>query len=378
MKQKLITFVCITGIMAVMLAGCSKKSDSGSQNAQAKTSGFKIGFSNGYYGNTWRDQFISDFEQVAKEYQAAGVISGYTISNADTDADQITAINNFIAQGVDAILVVPRVESALAPVVQRALGQGIKVICLDDSSWEGAYNVVLDNYNTMAVLAEWMVDQIGGKGNIVYITGVPGENWDTVRNVAVEEVLKKYPDVHILASAPGSWSDVNANQAMTTLLNTYKNIDGVLAQDVMGRGLVQAFLTAQRSPIPPINGDSVNGFLNMWKSMPGLNSFTYTFPPGIGASGLRIAVSLLQGRTFKPESLSQNVTNAALRNSVVIPIPYYIIRELPKDNPRWVGTMNPKSKLIDLEQALQVNAGKSDNVTMDYILTQAEVDALFQ
>lgn len=379
MKKNLFTLFFVLGL-ALLFTGCQgKKSAESSANASTSgaRAGYKVGFSNGYYGNTWRDQFISDFEQIAEEYKTAGKISSYTVSNADTDADQITAINSFIAQGMDAILIVPRVESALAPVVQRAIAQGIRVICLDDSSWEGAYNVVLDNYNTMAVLAEWMVDQIGGKGNLVYITGVPGENWDTVRNVAVGEVLKKYPDVHILATAPGNWSDVDANRAMTTFLNTYRNIDGVLAHDVMGRGIVQAFQTAQR-PFVPLNGDSVNGFLNMWKGLPNLNTFTYTFPPGIGATGLRIAISLLDGKTFKPDSLSQNVTNPALKNSVVIPIPYYLIRELPKDNPRWLQTMNPRSRLIDLEGAMKVNAGQSDNVTMDYIMTQTEVDSLFQ
>ncbi|GHV75902.1 sugar ABC transporter substrate-binding protein [Spirochaetia bacterium] len=372
MKKGLLVTVISVLALSVLFTGCQRKGESAS-----KAGGYKIGFSNGYYGNTWRDQFISDFEKVAEEYKAAGKISQYTVSNADTDADQITAINSFIAQGVDAILVVPRVESALAPVVQRALAQKIKVICLDDSSWEGAYNVVLDNYNTMEVLTEWMVDEIGGKGNLVYITGLPGENWDTVRNVAVKDVLSKYPDVHILAEAPGSWSDVDANRAVTTFLNTYKNIDGVLAQDVMGRGIVQAFQTAQR-PFVPLNGDSVNGFLKIWKELPGLNTFTYTFPPGIGATGLRIAVGLLDGKTFKPDSLSQNVTNPALKNSVVVPIPYYLVRNLPQGKPRWMNAVNPRSRVIDLEEALKVNAGQPDNVTMDYIMTQAEVDSLFQ
>jgi ribose transport system substrate-binding protein len=376
-KRFLVTAISIL-VLSVIIPGCQGRSgSSGSSTTAAAKTSYKIGFSNGYYGNTWRDQFISDFEKIAEEYKAAGKIAEYTVSNADTDADQITAINSFIAQGMDAILVVPRVESALAPVVQRAIAQNIKVICLDDSSWEGAYNVVLDNYNTMAVLTEWMVEEIGGKGNLVYITGLPGENWDTVRNVAVKEVLSKYPDVHILAEAPGSWSDVDANRAMMTFLNTYRNIDGVLAQDVMGRGIVQAFQTAQR-PFVPLNGDSVNGFLKIWKELSDLNTFTYTFPPGIGATGLRIAISLLDGKNFKPDSLSQNVTNPALKNSVVIPIPYYLVRNIPQNRPRWMDTMNPRSKVIDLEEALKVNAGQPDNVTMDYIMTQAEVDSLFQ
>ncbi len=394
MKKRLISIFVVLFLVAALFTGCSNNTTTEEQAAGSEPAasdsapaeetassggdgGYTIGFSNGYFGNTWRSQFLDDFEQVAKEYQATGKITDYTISNAETDAEQIAAINNFIAQGVDAILVVPRVESALAPVVEKAISQGIKVICLDDSSWDGAINVVLDNASTMRVQTEWMVEQLGGKGNIVYINGVPGENWNTVRDDVVKEVLAQYPDINVLAEAPGNWSDTDANQAMTTLLNTYKDIDGVLAQDVMGRGLVQAFETAQRD-IPPICGDSANGYLNLWKEKPDLNAFTYTFPPGIGATGLRVAVNLLDGKELKPESLSPNATNPDMINSVVIPIPYFIVRDVPTNNPHWMEVMDPRSKVISLDEALKVNEGKPDNVTMDYIATQDEVDAFFQ
>jgi ribose transport system substrate-binding protein len=394
MKKKMLiaTMILVLSITAI-LAGCGNAGNSAggdTEDQESQTSaadenatenaadgGFKVGFSNGYYGNTWRDQFIKDFEDVAEEYKSQGVINEYTVSNADTDADQIAAMNKFIAEGYDAICVVPRVASALAPVVKKATDNGIIVICLDDSDWEGAYNVVLDNYNTMEVCTEWLVNELGGKGDIVYITGVPGENWDTVRNDAVKAVLEKYPDINILGEAPGSWSDVDANQAMTTFLNTYKELDGVLAQDVMGRGIYQAFQTAQRPPVP-FNGDSVNGFLNIWKEDSSIDTFIYTFPPGIGATGLKVAVGLLQGKEFKDESLSENVVNPTLKNSVVIPIPYYIIRDLPTDEPEWKKAMNPGSKLISLDEAIKVNEGQDDNVTMDYIMPQEEVDALFK
>lgn len=400
MKKQVLSIIMIVLLVGVMLVGCSspdaaqgtaspsaeatqgQAADSGEQEAAAQSTssgenGYTIGFSNGYFGNTWRTQFLEDFEMVAEEYKANGKIADYTISNAETDAEQIAAMNNFIAQGVDAILVVPRVESALAPVVEKAISEGIQVICLDDSSWEGAINVVLDNESTMRVCAEWLVHELDGKGDIVYITGMPGENWDTVRNDAVAEVLAKYPDINVLAEAPGNWSDTDANQAVTTLLNTYKEIDGVLAQDVQGRGIIQAFETAQRD-IPPMNGDSANGFLNVWAENPDLISFTYTFPPGIGATGLRVAINLLDGKELKEESLSPNVTNPDMVNSIVIPIPYFLIRELPAEHEDWMDSMDPRSKLISLEEALKVNEGQADNVTMDYIATQEEVDAFFK
>src|SRR3546814_12613618 len=55
------------------------------------------------------------------------------------------------------------------------------------------------------VTAEWLADKLGGKGNIVVLTGVPGTSVDTQRTEAAKEVFAKHPDIKIIAEAPGMW-----------------------------------------------------------------------------------------------------------------------------------------------------------------------------
>jgi ribose transport system substrate-binding protein len=349
-----------------------------SSSTQTKSGGFVVGLSNGYFGNTWRTQFLDDIQKVADDYKQQGVIKDFLVSNASSDAEQIAAVNSFVAQKVDAIIVVPRVETALTPIIKKATDAGIKVISIDDSSWDNCINVVNDNTIPMTIATEWMADQLKGTGNIVYINGVPGENWDNLRNNEVNAVLAKNTGIKLLATAPGQWADAEANKATTTLLNTYKNIDGVLAQDVMGRGIVQAFQTANR-PFVPMIGDFVFGYLRLWDTLPDLNAFTYTFPPGIGADSLMVTVNLLKGKTLKDSSFSQNAFNDKLKNSVVMPLPYYVVRNLPTDNPQWYQDATSKgSKVITLKDALAMGEGKDDNTAIDFVRSQSDIDALFK
>lgn len=360
--------------MAMVLGSTAGSAFASTTTQQSK--GYVIALSNGFFGNTWRTQFLNDMTQVANSYQKQGIISKFIVNNASSDAQQIAAINSFIAQRVDAIVVVPETESALTPVIEKAIKQGIKVIAADDANWPGAVSVVNNNSMTMNIATQWMAEQLKGKGNIVYINGVPGTAFDNVRNAAVDSVLKKFPGIKIVGKAPGYWTDAKSNAAMTTLLSGNHKLNGVLEQDVMARGTLQAFKTAHTA-VPPIIGDFVFGYLREWKSMPKLNTFTYTFPPGIGADGLKVAVKLLQGYKLKPSALSTNVLNPKLKNEVEVPIPYYVVRTVPK-SATWMTQISPKSKVISLSQALKMGKGQSDNTAIDHVLSDKEISALFQ
>ena len=68
--------------------------------------------------------------------------------------------------------------------------------------------------------AEWLVEKLGGKGNIVVITGVPGTSVDTLRTKAAKEVFAKHPDIKIVAEAVGMWSQAVARTEMSKILAT--------------------------------------------------------------------------------------------------------------------------------------------------------------
>ena len=88
MKRKILAAL-LSGAMVLSLAACTSgtsSSESGGDGENSsesggtsgaltsfesdKEDGFVVGFSNGYWGNTWRAQMVEDFEQRAEEYKA--------------------------------------------------------------------------------------------------------------------------------------------------------------------------------------------------------------------------------------------------------------------------------------------------------------------
>src|SRR3546814_12715633 len=82
------------------------------------------------------------------------------------------------------------------------------------------------------VTAEWLADKLGGKGNIVVLTGVPGTSVDTQRTEAAKEVFAKHPDIKIIAEAPGMWSQAVSRTELSKILATqsWDDIDGMWLQ----------------------------------------------------------------------------------------------------------------------------------------------------
>ena len=324
MKKILSVSICVLLLVAFMLTACAPAPAASAQDEPAATVApavqesaeesaseapaapqekYLIGVSNGYIGNGWRTQMIDSIEDMAAFYKGQGIIEDVMVQNAGLDVNaQIAQIRNMINAGVDCLLIDPNSETALNPVIEEAVAQGILVVVIDQPvTSESAYNVVIDQVSWGKNLAQWMVDQLGGKGDIVIVEGIAGHPANVNRMRGMDEVLAANPDINVLARVNGNWDQASAQQVMSDLLATYPKIDGVLTQDGMALGVINAFEAADRD-VPVVTGELMMGFVKKWKELKdesGFSTYGQNNPPGIGATGLGIAVRLLQGKEFK-------------------------------------------------------------------------------
>lgn len=399
MKKRVLALI-LTGMMAVSLAGCGGAkepvSDGGTLEEEAKApteeasgeeegktpvsdqgDGFVVGFSNGYWGNTWRAQMIEDFEKQAEKYKTEGILSDYMVSNTNSDAaEQLNQINAMIDAGVDAIMIDAVSPTTIRSAVERAKKEGILVVITNDpAAYEGTICVCGDNYSWQQIQAKWLVEQLGGKGDIVVISGVAGNSADTFRQKANDDVLSAYPDIKILASAPGSWSQTEAQSVMTTFLSSYDKIDAVLEQDVMGEGVLKAYENAGKE-LPVMTGDYTKSFLQKWSELPDLNTIGVSYAPGNAVPALDVTVRLLQGKTIKEEVLEPNPMDENLVNTIMLDPPYVITREAQPDAVWMEGLSGTKA--ISLDEALEIMKDQADTAGVDGWISEEEVDALFE
>jgi ribose transport system substrate-binding protein len=82
---------------------------------------------------------------------------------------------------------------------------------------------------------------MGGKGNIIILEGVRGTSTSDERMRGFHDALKAAPGIKVLSSQPANYQRLQALQVMENLLQTYPNVDGVLAaNDAMAIGALDA------------------------------------------------------------------------------------------------------------------------------------------
>ncbi|RWR28454.1 hypothetical protein D2T31_13955 [Sinirhodobacter populi] len=345
------------------------------KNADHGKGPFKIGFSNGFIGNAWRAQHVDGVEKTAAELKAAGVLSDVIVVNSTSGASgQISQINALLAQGIDALVINPVSAEPLMPIVQRAIDSGVLVVVADNPlPMDNVLNVSLDHSQYWGISTEWLVDAIGGKGDIVAIEGLAGNTANDWRVRARDEVLARHPDVRLLASVTGGWDQAQAREAMSGLLAAHGDkIDGVLIQEVMNEGVIRAYRAAGVSR-PPLTGDYVLSYLKLWKNDPDLRTVAVANPPGVGSDAVRIAAEILSGRDLDTDKLVPNPLNPSFNNTILIPEPYVVEREANTSRP-WCSE---QVQCISLDEAIALLDGRSDADSLDKTLTQDEVRTLY-
>ena len=279
--------------------------------AQAKDK-YKIFLSMSYIGNDWQAEAANMVKAMAAAPDMRDKVDLQVQVAGPNAQRQIQQINAMVQQGADAIVTFPISPTALNQVVKNACDKGVLVFAYDAEITEDcAYNIHIDQPEAGRVTAEWLVDKLGGKGNIVVLTGVPGTSVDTQRTAAAKEVFAKHPDIKIVAEAVGMWSQAVTRTELSKILATqnWDDIDGLWMQ--VGCYTANAMqLEAGKTPdqLLPCAGEGANGgriqMLPADTEVEGASSpyaplgaprISYASPPYSGGLALKLAVKKLEG-----------------------------------------------------------------------------------
>jgi ribose transport system substrate-binding protein len=260
----LAALVCATGAVAgstVAYTHSAYKSHHTQAHAAKK---FRIGFSNGFSGNTWRTEMLASLNQEYKRRHME-ISQLIVLDGEGSISKQIGDVQSLIAQRVDALLTIPNSGTALAPAVAKATQRGIVTVPFNlplSGSDYTAY-VGTDPANKGARLARFMVQRLHGHGKIVALGGIPGNSYTAAAWGAAKKVFQ-HSHIQILAYRDAYWQEDRAKTVTADLLATYPHIDGVWCdggQDCAGA--VKAFLATGR-PLPVVTGDDYNGLIKLY------------------------------------------------------------------------------------------------------------------
>lgn len=336
---------------------------------------YTIGLLNPYIGNSWRAQYLERAEDAERIYREKGRLEQFIVATCNNDvSQQLNQMNNMINQGVDCILLDPSSVTALGTGIQRAVDEGILVIIASaPAAYDNTVNYTHDNLEFASVNCSWLVEKLGGKGNIVEITGLVGNPADQARIEIHEEILSG-AQIKVLASAPANWSPTEAQTVMAQFLSTYNNIDGILQQDVTAPGVLRAYETAGKEPAPMV-GDATFGFLREWQKK-GLDSVAYPMHPGIIVEILGFAIMMLDGKELDPQYLQPNLFDEELVNMIPAEPPYIVTTTAQPDAP-WMKNKR-FTKAIGVDEAVAMGEGKSNEAMVDGWLDDEQIATFFK
>jgi simple sugar transport system substrate-binding protein len=229
-----------------------------------------VGFAQVGAESAWR---TAETESIKSEAANRGVTLKFSDAQGKQE-NQIRAVRSFIAQGVDAIILAPVVETGWGPVLQEAkraqiaivlVDRGIKVA--DDSLY--ATLIASDFVEEGRLAAEWLAKKVNGKAGIVELQGTPGSAPALDRKKGFEQGIAKHPGMKIIASQSGDFRRSQGKEVMEALIKKLGNeVTAVYAHnDDMALGAIQAIEESGRKPGSDVIVVSVDGVKDAFNAM---------------------------------------------------------------------------------------------------------------
>lgn len=269
-KRRLAPIVCALAV----LTGCERTAPSvPSTTATPGTSTrpLVVGFSQIGAESAWR---TANSESIRTEAEARGIRLVFSDAQLKQE-NQIKALRSFIAQGVDAIVLAPVIESGWEPVLKEVKAAGIPVILSDRTvhvSDESLFITFIgaDFVQEGRRAAEWLAKASNGSASIIELQGTPGSAPALDRKKGFEEALAAHPGMKIVLSQSGNFNRAKGKEVMEALLKTPEGrvASAVYAHnDDMALGAIQAIEESGRRPGVDVLIVSIDGVRGAFEAM---------------------------------------------------------------------------------------------------------------
>jgi ribose transport system substrate-binding protein len=301
MKWKMFVVLTISMLLAVPFAFGAE------ETAKEPTKKYVIGMSQCNLGEPWRVQMNADVKAAADKHPELEVIFKDAQNKAEV---QQAHIGEFVDQKVDLIIISPKEAKPLTRPVEDAMKAGIPVIVLDRKIASDNYTCFIgaDNVKIGRAAGKFLVEKLGGKGNIVELKGLMTSTPGQERHNGFLEGIKD-SKLKVVFEADMKWLEPEAQKEMASALSKLgaeeTKIDAVYAHN--DPGAHGAYLAVKRDEAYKDKGILFVGI----DALPhegvkyvkdGVLTATFEYPTG-GDVAIDIALKI-----FKKEKFEKNIT----------------------------------------------------------------------
>jgi inositol transport system substrate-binding protein len=262
-------------------------------NAEQKV---KIGVTMALFDDVWLTYVRDAMTAWGKKHPDVDL----TIVDANNDtAKQVGQVENFLAQGVDAVVVLPVDTAATGPMTKSVVAAGkplVYVNRLPANLPKGVVYVGSESIQAGIMNMEELGKAMGGKGNLAILMGELDNEAAIGRTDGIKKVAKeKFPGIKIVREETGNWKREQGKTIMENWLASGQEIDGVASNnDEMALGALQAIKAAGKLGKIPVGG--TDGSHDALESMQHgeLNNTVFQNPVGQGEEAVNAAYLLVK------------------------------------------------------------------------------------
>ena len=196
-----------TALLSAALAAAALGASAGAVAAAAgcvtgeREAPYTIGWANIYSVPTWMKQTEGTIASEVERLKEEGLVEELSITDAQGNAQsQIQQIQSMIDADIDAIVVIAGSATALDRVIEDACEAGIAVVNFDSLVTTDALTTKINTDSAAwgARAAQWMVDQLGGEGQVIVMNGPAGVSVSEDRRAGATPVLEANPGIEVI------------------------------------------------------------------------------------------------------------------------------------------------------------------------------------
>jgi len=326
--KKVISLLLVGTMAGMMLAGCGSTAKEAATEAPKETTAAPAATGE-KSGDTSTAETSEAAAQGEKTYRVANLVKqlgtawyqrqqlGLDVMNKEGGVDcfmvgpetadaalQVKIMEDLIAQGVDAITVVPVSVEALEPVCKKAREAGIIVISHEAAGMENVdYDVeAFDNAAYGTYMMDLLAESMGKKGEyattVGFLTSKSHNEW---MDAAVARQKEAYPDMTLVADKiEENDNSQTGYDKFQELVKTYPDLSGILVSSMSGtQGVGLAIEEMGLAGKVNAVGTCIVSVSGPYLESGALTTTTFWDPAGAGYALNKVALMALRGEEIK-------------------------------------------------------------------------------
>ncbi|KQL45744.1 D-ribose transporter subunit RbsB [Brevibacillus choshinensis] len=298
--KKFLKMALASSLVLGVLAGCSTSSNLENKAPEQSTgntggnAGGKVTI--GLAVSTLNNPFFVSLKEGAEKAAKDAGAELLVVDAQDDTAKQISGVEDLIQKKVSVIMINPTDSAAIVTAVEAANKANIPVITVDRAAEGGQVvsHIASDNVKGGKMAGDFILEKLGGKGNIVELQGIAGTSAARDRGKGFHEAVDNKEGVKVVASQPADFDRAKGLSVMENILQSNKDVQAVFAHnDEMALGALQA-VEAQGKNIIVVGFDATDDAVKSVNDGK-MGATVAQKPAAIGETAVQTALKVAKG-----------------------------------------------------------------------------------